>query len=56
MAKIKDFPSDDEIMSDYIYGREIKYISDYNEDTNRDIVDVTEIQKYLAGIKEGCCI
>lgn len=52
LAELREFPANDVFDDKYEcrHGVQLSYISDYNKDGSRDIVDVTEIQKHLAGI------
>ena len=49
-AQICEYP-DDELLDDYLYRHAGTYcFSDFNRDGNRDIVDATYIQRYLAAM------
>ena len=49
-AKMRDYPEDDELGIAY-HDHVIWYYSDFNRDGERDILDATCIQRYLAGQK-----
>ena len=51
IANIDEFSANDEITGETT-GETIGYISDFNRDSNRDILDATKIQQYLAKIKD----
>ena len=48
-ALMRDYPEDDEI-SLYSWHSDLKYYSDFNRDGERNILDVTAIQRYLVDL------
>lgn len=51
LVEITHFPESDTIEGYCLYGNERKYISDFNLDGERDIMDATAIQKHIANIE-----
>lgn len=58
LVNLNNYPNNDSVDSelsegDYnlVYGSKVNYISDFNRDGTRDIMDATAIQRYLANIK-----
>lgn len=51
LAWMRDYPSDDEITAaDGAWGYSCRYYSDFDRDGERDITDVTKLQRYLVGL------
>ncbi|MBQ3265253.1 MAG: hypothetical protein IJH07_05695 [Ruminococcus sp.] len=50
-AKLREYPEDDNIILNTPVEGALSYYSDFNRDGERDIIDATCIQRYLAGMK-----